>query len=134
MRLELIIPGQPVAKARPRLTSSGHVYTPKKTADYEKMVATLATSCWKGPPMRGALRLRVTCLFKRPKTLLRKTDPPERLWLICRPDLDNCIKAVSDGLACVMQDDAQIVLIEASKLYCAKGEEPHVCVVLEPAV
>ena len=32
------VPGEPVPKARPRMTRSGHVYTPKRTADYEAAV------------------------------------------------------------------------------------------------
>ena len=134
MILDFIVPGQPVAKARPRVTSFGHTYTPKKTKEYETLVASVAKTKWMFAPMRGALKLTVTCVFKRPKRLLRKADPEERIWKISRPDLDNVIKSCSDGLEVVMNDDAQIVWIEASKLYAAKGEEPHVCIRLEPAV
>ena len=134
MILDFIVPGQPVAKARPRVTSFGHTYTPKKTKEYEALVAGLAKKQWTFAPMRGALKLQVTCIFKRPKRLMRKADPEGRIWKISRPDLDNVIKSCSDGLEVVMNDDAQIVWIEASKLYAAKGEEPHVCIRLEPAV
>jgi Holliday junction resolvase RusA-like endonuclease len=134
MRLEFIVPGQPVAKARPRVTSFGHAYTPKKTKQYEALVAGLAKKQWTFPPMHGALKLQATFIFKRPKRLMRKADPEGRLWKTSRSDLDNCLKSIIDGIAVVMNDDAQIVWIEASKLYAAKGEEPHVCIRLEPAV
>tara|TARA_R110000822_G_scaffold63202_1_gene155455 strand:- start:264 stop:665 length:402 start_codon:yes stop_codon:yes gene_type:complete len=133
MILEFVVPGQPVAKGRPRMSKSGHVFTPKKTKNYERLVAGLAKKQWMFEPMRGALKLQVTCVFARPKRLMRKADPQERVWKIGRPDLDNCIKSVADGLHVVMKDDAQIVWIEASKMYAAKGEEPCVIVRLEPA-
>jgi len=131
MILEFVVPGEPVAKARPRLSASGHAYTPKKTKNYERLVAGLAKKQWLFAPMRGALKLRVTCVFKRPKRLMRKADPDERLYKITRPDLDNCIKCLADSLHVVMNDDAQIVWIEASKMYAAKDEEPHVLIRLE---
>ena len=35
------VPGRPVGKERPRMTRFGHVYTPKKTADYEFLIGQL---------------------------------------------------------------------------------------------
>ena len=134
MLIEFIVPGQPVAKARPRVTSFGHTYTPKKTKLYERMVSGLARKEWMFEPMVGPLKLTVVCVFARPKRLMRKADPEERIPKDSRPDLDNCLKSISDGCDVVMKDDAQIVLIEASKYYAAKGEEPHVCVRLESLV
>ena len=131
MILEFVVPGQPVAKARPRLSASGHAFTPAKTKKYERMVAGLAKKQWMMEPMRGALKLQVTCIFRRPKKYQRRKDPADRMWKTTRPDLDNVIKAISDGLDCVMNDDAQIVWIEASKMYASKLEEPHVIVRLE---
>lgn len=134
MLIEFVVPGQPVAKARPRVTSYGHTYTPKKTKLYERMVSGLARKEWMFEPMTGPLKLTVVCVFQRPKRLMRKSDPDERVWMPKRPDLDNVCKAINDGLEVVMKDDAQIVIIEARKYYAAKGEEPHVCVRLEHAV
>lgn len=131
MRVQFQVPGQPVAKARPRLSASGHAFTPKKTKQYERLVAGIAKKKWVGEPMQGALKLQVTCIFRRPKRLLRKKDPSSRLWKITRPDLDNVCKAIADGVEVIMKDDAQIVWIEASKMYASKGEEPHVLVTLE---
>jgi Holliday junction resolvase RusA-like endonuclease len=131
MILEFVVPGQPVAKARPRLSASGHAFTPKKTKNYERMVAGLAKKQWMFEPIKGAVKLQVTCIFKRPKRLQRKKDPEGRIWMTKRPDLDNVCKAIADGVSVVMNDDAQIVWIEASKMYASKLEEPHVIVRLE---
>ena len=131
MILEFVVPGQPVAKGRPRMTASGRAYTPAKTRNYERMVSGLAKKQWMFEPMRGALKMQVTCIFKRPKRLQRRKDPEGRIWMTKRPDLDNVCKAIADGCSIVMKDDAQIVWIEASKMYAAKNEEPHVIVRLE---
>ena len=131
MILEFVVPGQPVAKARPRLAASGHAFTPKKTKVYERIGAGLAKKQWMFEPIKGAVKLQVTCIFKRPKRLQRKKDPVGRIWMTKRPDLDNVCKAIADGVSVVMNDDSQIVWIEASKMYAAKGEEPHVIVRLE---
>tara|TARA_R110002012_G_scaffold266437_1_gene449984 strand:- start:2546 stop:2947 length:402 start_codon:yes stop_codon:yes gene_type:complete len=131
MILEFVVPGQPVAKARPRLSASGHAFTPKKTKNYERMVAGLAKKQWMFEPMKGAIKMQVTCIFKRPKRLQRKKDPVGRIWMTKRPDLDNVCKAIADGVSVVMNDDSQIVWIEASKMYASKTEEPHVIVRLE---
>lgn len=37
--IEFVISMRPVAKGRPRVTRRGFAYTPKKTADAEKIVA-----------------------------------------------------------------------------------------------
>lgn len=36
--IEFVIPGEPQVKARPRVTRTGHAYTPKNTVDGEKTV------------------------------------------------------------------------------------------------
>ena len=36
---EIFFPIDPVSKGRPRFTRTGHAYTPKKTADFEKSIA-----------------------------------------------------------------------------------------------
>lgn len=49
----LTIPGVPTAKARPRMTKSGHVYTPQKTVGYERMVQTLFVEKCGQPRLEG---------------------------------------------------------------------------------
>lgn len=39
MTIEFTIPGVPQGKERPRFTQNSATYTPKKTKDYEKLVA-----------------------------------------------------------------------------------------------
>ena len=131
--LKVTIPGQPVGKGRPRLTTRGgfaRAFTPKKTRDWETEAAALiraAPAPW-NQPTDQPVRVLVEAVGKRPKTLLRKTDPEDRLWRPTKPDCDNVIKAAVDALvlAGFLQDDVQVVEVTGRSLYAAKGEEPHV--------
>lgn len=129
------IPGAPVGKARPRVTRTGHAFTPKKTTSYEAMVRLLSLSGWSGPEFTGAVLLEVV-VYHEPKGKGRAG------WAIAanghRPDLDNVVKAVSDGIQAttagkarvpvrgVIADDRQIVAIVARSLYAGPGTSPRV--------
>tara|TARA_R110001583_G_scaffold126001_3_gene277610 strand:- start:1158 stop:1532 length:375 start_codon:yes stop_codon:yes gene_type:complete len=108
----------------------GHVrlYTPKKTADWERSAALLARNAWMRAPSEDLCKLEVVAVFSRPKRLLRKKDPEERLWHGSKPDIDNVVKSVADSLvmAGVIRDDTQVVEIHARKVYASKSEGPGV--------
>lgn len=115
--IELVIYGKPVGKARPRFgrTKSGGVmtYTPRETKLYEQGVTTLAQVAMFGKDMlEGPVKVTIKAYFQH-KT---KTG-----WHISRPDLDNIVKAILDGLnGTVFSDDATVCQLVASKEY---GEE-----------
>jgi Holliday junction resolvase RusA-like endonuclease len=128
---ECLIPGPPIGKGRPRATKmGGHIrlYTPKKTADWERSAALLARNAWMRAPSEDYCRLEVVAVFSRPKRLLRKKDPEERMWHGSKPDIDNVVKSVADSLvmAGVIRDDTQVVEIHARKVYATKSEGPGV--------
>ncbi len=120
------IPVQPVAKGRPRMTRSGHAYTPAKTRAYEKLVKTLATEAMRGRELLvGALSVVASVFMTIPQSWSARK---KRLALegevlpTGRPDLDNLIKAAVDALnEVVFADDSQIVDLTAMKRY---GEKP----------
>lgn len=138
------IPGEPCAKGRPRIAViAGHAraYTPAKTANYEGVVATFALAAkaesnWDEEAANGPIRVMVSAMFSRPKRLLersRKTNELRhasegRMLHASRPDLDNVVKAVLDGLnRCgIWRDDSQVCCIDASKWYAATDEDAHV--------
>lgn len=110
------IPGEPVAKGRPRATTingMARMYTPKKTANYESMVALAAQQAMAGRPlMDGPLELSFVASFTIPKGWTKKrlaahAECPE--YVTKKPDLDNLEKALGDGMnGVVFADDSQI--------------------------
>ena len=124
------IPGVPVAKGRPRMTRSGHAYTPQKTRDYEAWVRL----CWlqTGQPMSlQPLQVKLGFYLPIPKSFRKKQRELALDGILLpakKPDIDNLVKAILDGLnGLAYQDDKQIVALEAAKGY---GAAPLVQVTL----
>lgn len=114
--------GEPVAKGRPRFTRQGRAYTPKKTHDYESEVAAMAKAAMgSSEPLETPVAVYVYVTFPIPQSYSKKRTEAclngfERYTK--RPDLDNCVKAVTDGMnGVVYKDDSQITSIHATKVY-----------------
>jgi len=122
--IKLILNVEPVAKARPRATKTGRVYTPRKTADYERTIARLVGHL---PAQLGALAMRATFILKRP-TRTPKSITGRFMKAGSRGDIDNYIKALLDGCqrGGVVPNDAAVTEIYSKKVYAALGEEPHI--------
>jgi crossover junction endodeoxyribonuclease RusA len=104
----IIVPGEPTGKQRPRL-GKGRVYTPSKTKTFEKMVKYFALAKgYKGMIKAGDLcKVKIDAYVKGRK----------------RPDLDNIIKSVLDGLqGVVYKNDNQVISIIA-KIFINSGED-----------
>ena len=114
--IDLVIYGKPVGKARPRFSRRANkvvTFTPRETQIYEQNVKSLAQVAMLGKAMlEGPVKVTITAYFAHKK----KTG-----WHISRPDLDNIVKAIMDGLnGVVFSDDAVVAQLVASKQY---GEE-----------
>lgn len=133
------VPGEPVAKGRARsLVRAGHVahYTPEKTARYENLVALAAQQAMGSlAPFIGPVSITVMAYMgiagswsKRKKTAaIDGTVFPTK-----RPDIDNVLKAIKDGLnGVVWKDDSQVVNVMAGKRY---DQVPRVEVVVRAVV
>jgi len=123
--LEFTIPGEPVAKGRPRMTRQGRAYTPKKTVNYETLIQECFAIAYPGhQPITGPLGLKIDAHFTIPASWSQKKQKAAQNYQIMptkRPDVDNVIKCVADGLnGIAWRDDSQIVSVLANKFYSTR--------------
>ena len=73
-------------------------------------------------PLEGPLTLDATFVLARPKSAPRK-----RVWPDRRPALDKMVRALGDALteAGLWLDDAQVVQVNASKIYVGSPEDSY---------
>ena len=129
--IRILVPGVPVGKGRPRMTRTGHAYTPEKTRVYEDRIALYGHQAMGGkPPLKGYLTIQVEAVFPVPESWSKKKKKMalDGKLFPGRPDIDNILKAI-DGLnGIVWKDDAQICALSARKVY---GEIPGLHIVIE---
>jgi len=130
-RYQFFIPGDPVAKGRPRLSRFG-TYTPKKTKDYEKLIQSIARKEYLGPVIEGMIFVHLEVRRPIPSSLSKKKRNlaiTGALRPIARPDNDNYEKAIWDALNGICWvDDSQIVTNSCRKIF---SENPGVMVTIE---
>jgi Holliday junction resolvase RusA-like endonuclease len=117
------VEGEPVAKARPRMTRGGHVYTPHKTIDAENAIR----KAWQeegGREIRGPVSISCWFYLETPKSWSKARKAlaedgeilPEKV-----PDIDNLLKTVLDALnGLAFPDDKEVCRISAIKKYSEK--------------
>lgn len=120
--------GEPQGKARPRFnTRTKTAYTPSKTAEYEGEVAMAYRIAGGNKKLDGAVSIDVTAYFAIPKS-----TPKKKLFQflqnifrpIKKPDIDNILKIIMDGLnGIAYEDDKQVVSGRIRKFY---SREPRV--------
>lgn len=131
MTISFSIDGDPVPKARPRLGRGGHVFTPKKTHLYEQKVKELAKRAMgELDPLDCPVKVEMTAFFAIPKSWSKKKKVAADLGPHShKPDLDNVVKSVVDGMnGVVFIDDALVSQVTAKKIY---SQIPHVEVRIE---
>ena len=143
MRIELNIPAVPVAQPRQRSAMiAGRMtnYTPvQHPVNAFKAAVGLAWQQQGCRQLDGPLSLDVVFVMPRPQAMTWKTRPNPRCLHAKKPDLDNLLKALKDGLtACgAWRDDSQVACCHACKTYASggergeAGESPHVEVIIE---
>ena len=129
---EFTIPGAPKGKARPRVVNN-HAYTPEATVQYERLVQ----ACWEkaaGDWMAEKdqpVALYVSAYYPVPESHTKKQKERElRNWVLPtkKPDIDNILKIIMDGLNGVAyHDDKQVVEVTIRKRF---DSEPRVEVYL----
>ena len=133
--LEFTIPGSPVAKGRPKLTTingMARAYTPSKTRNYEALVRLASEQAMAGRPLFDCpLGLTVSVFIEPPASWSKKRRVAALAGEVLptkRPDVDNYIKAILDGMnSVVFADDARIVDLVVKKRF---SESPSVVVAI----
>ncbi len=123
--LVFTIPGAPFGKERARAGRRGAhsvMYTPKKTVSYEGLVAYTARQAMNGAAlMDGAVFVQLYIRCPIPKSWSKKKKAAALDWQIfptVKPDTDNVIKAIYDGMnGVVWRDDVQAVDGAQNKRY-----------------
>ena len=127
MIFEFTIEGVPIAKGRPRVCRN-HTYTPQRTKDYESLVEWSWNMKYGNlKPSDKPIKVYIKFFMAIPKSAGKKTaiemvGKPN----IKRPDIDNLIKSILDGLnGLAFNDDNQVYAITAERVY---GEVPKTVV------
>lgn len=126
------VPGTPKGKERPRTYWNDRhgqyeTITPKKTKEYEALVRDAYAVAGGKYLGEAPIFMQVTAYYRIPQGASR-TAREQMISGVIRPtvtpDLDNCIKAICDGLNGVAyKDDKQVIGCVISKMY---GEVPRV--------
>ena len=116
------VDGQPVGKARPRITRQGRAYTPAKTLEAEERIREKAK--WvMGPwePIKGPVYAWLHFHMEVPKSWPKKKREDAlagRIWPAGKPDADNLAKTVLDACnGVIFQDDGQVAELTVHKVY-----------------
>lgn len=125
--IRFMVPGEPQGKGRPRIGKIGQhdrMFTPAKTVAYEGLVAHAAQQVMCGiAPLEGACRIELDVLCTVPASWSAKKSAQALAGGIRptkKPDADNVLKAVCDGLNGVAwKDDVQAVEVVLRKAYAA---------------
>ena len=127
--------GNPRGKQRPKFSGRGgfvRTYTPKETVDYEKAIAN-AYKAAGGGLIENAVCMTVVAYMPIPKSTTKKEKEliaNGRVQPRKKPDIDNIIKVVMDGLnGIAYEDDKQVIAVTGVKRY-ALHCEPHISVKL----
>lgn len=134
--LSITIPGVPVAKGRPRITTRNgfaRAYTPAKTQRYEDLIrCEAANAMGQLVPLDEPVSVVVTAYVAPPKSWSKKKRQDALDGLVkpvTRPDADNYCKAAMDGCnAIVFRDDSLVTDLIVRKRY---SERPRLTITVE---
>lgn len=105
----IIVPGEPVPKARARVPHGGHAFTPQRTKDYETHIG----ECSLGPRLAAVVTGRWPDAAHEWSVVVRVFEEPRAT--AHRGDLDNYEKIVLDALqGIIWENDVQIRAMTSS--------------------
>ncbi|MFS8542106.1 MAG: RusA family crossover junction endodeoxyribonuclease [Tissierellales bacterium] len=131
-KVEFVIPGEPKAKARPRVTKNGFAYTPKQTVEYENWVKQCYLIEHGQAMLEGEIKATIKAFFTIPKSTSKKRKKlmiEGEIRPTKKPDTDNIAKSILDSLnGIAFKDDSSVVILEVYKYF---DDNPRVEVTLE---
>lgn len=138
--IRFVVPGQPQGKGRPRVgTIGGHarMFTPQKTVAYEGFIALQAQIAMAGHDLlEGPVEVRMFIACQVPASWSQKKQRDALAGLVVptsKPDIDNVVKAVFDGInGVVWRDDVLVVDLALRKRYSASPRVEVEIVPLQP--
>jgi Holliday junction resolvase RusA-like endonuclease len=130
--VEIMLPGLPRGKGRPRFTVRGgfaRTYTDDKTASFEGALRLAGSVAMRGrAPLSGPLALDMVAVFPIPASWSKVKRGLAEIGAVRptgKPDCDNLLKVI-DGLnGVVWVDDSQIVSATIAKCY---GPAPELAI------
>ena len=127
MRVSFVIPTHPTGKGRPRLCSSGSVFTPSRTKYYENFIkGCYIEQCGDVSFGDKSIVLYIKA-YSEPLSKFKKEERKNALLNLIKPtskpDVDNILKAILDALNEVAyNDDRYIYKIVVERYY---SDEPR---------
>lgn len=130
--IRFTVPGIPAGKGRPRISTRGgfaRAFTPAKTVAYEGLIALAASDAMAGrEPIAGPVMVVARAVFPIPASWSKRRKAEAR-WHVGKPDGDNVLKALGDGLnGIAWKDDSQVASMRLEKVY---GNVPGLHVEIE---
>jgi Holliday junction resolvase RusA-like endonuclease len=106
---------------------------PHPIVAFKATIKMAAQAAYKGPPLRGPLRVDAVYVFPREASKFWRSKPMPRYRHTSAPDVDNLQKAMQDALNGILwADDAQICDGRLQKWRAAGDEQPHVTIIVTP--
>ena len=123
--LTFTVPGQPQGKGRAKIGRVGNharMFTPPKTVAYEGLISIAACAGMQGRPLMDgpvALNLFMDCQVPASWSSKKQRMALDgKVYPTTKPDADNVLKALCDGLNGVAwRDDVQVVDVYMRKRY-----------------
>lgn len=120
---QLVVPGKPNGKQRPRLGRGGHIYSPEDVDGFASKIQVVArmehVECTTNPVAFDMLVLRAM-----PKSWSKtKRAAMENEAAIGKPDIDNVLKSAMDALTGIAwEDDTQVTHVAMRRLWSQRDE------------
>jgi Holliday junction resolvase RusA-like endonuclease len=124
-QIEFWIGGPPVAKGRPRvyrIKGITRTVTPPNTLKYESEVRVASQIAMGGrDPLEGPVAVSIDIRMPWPKSAPKWLSGKKGVWHTRKPDLDNIVKSVLDGMGgVVFAFDSQVVRLLAMKTHAPR--------------